>query len=294
MNLHYSSQARVEQLLVLGRVILATFSLFAVWLDPTEPAKHVQVTYVVLGGYAIYALLLTLLAQRADTLLVRFRLLTHSIDFVAFCVFIYLTEAPNSPFFVYFVFSLLCATLRWQWRGTVWTAVATLVAFLGMGGYVAEILGDPIFELDRFIIRSVYLLVIATLLGYLGVHEQQLHNELSKLAAWPSTFPKDAHTLVQDMLAHAADIFATARILMVWEEREEPRRHVASWSTDRFDWTREPPATFEPLVAEPLATTSFFCQNVHVPVPTVVSLRRWRTALVRCTAPSPDASALRH
>ena len=40
-----------------------------------------------------------------------------------------------SPFFLYFMFSLLCATLRWQWQGVLWTSVAALAIFVGLGIY---------------------------------------------------------------------------------------------------------------------------------------------------------------
>jgi hypothetical protein len=35
-------------------------------------------------------------------------------------------EGPASPLYLYFLFSLLCATLRWEWRGTLWSAGALL------------------------------------------------------------------------------------------------------------------------------------------------------------------------
>jgi signal transduction histidine kinase len=45
-------------------------------------------------------------------------------------------------------------------------------------------------------------------------------------------------------------------------------------------WTREPPGTFEPLVAQPLTDTNFLCQDTRTPVPTVLytassNIQRW-------------------
>jgi hypothetical protein len=133
----------------------------------------------------------------------------------------------ESPFFMYFIFSLICATLRWQWRGIFWTAGAALVAFVGMGIYAAEVLHDPDFELNRFIIRSVYLSVIAMLLGYLGADNQRLHAELSRLVAWPAAVPRQAKALASELLEHTSRILGVTRLLMVWEEPEEPWIHVA-------------------------------------------------------------------
>lgn len=188
LDSHYSPQHRAERLIAAGRVVLVAFSLLPIHLDPSQPAKYSKLAHHLLVAYAVYALLLVLLVWRSDATLGRLPLITHAFDLAVFSVFIYFTEGSASPFFVYFVFSLLCATLRWRWRGTLWTAVAALAAFIGIGVYAAEVLRDPSFELNRFIIRSVYLAVVAILLGYLGAYQQRLSSEMSKLAAWPLDF----------------------------------------------------------------------------------------------------------
>ncbi|MBI4737242.1 MAG: ATP-binding protein, partial [candidate division NC10 bacterium] len=50
-----------------------------------------------------------------------------------------------------------------------------------------------------------------------------------------------------------------------------------------FQWTREPPASFEPLVAEPLAGADFLCPDARAPVPLSFrtspdGLQHWRGA----------------
>ena len=122
--------------------------------------------------------------------------------------------------------------------------------------------------------------MLATLLGYLGAYKQRRSSELSKLAAWPHATPAEARVLVHDMLEHAAGILGAARVLMAWEEPEEPWLHLALWSRSTFHWTREAPATFAPLVAEPLAATSFLCLDARAPVPTALhhssaGVQRW-------------------
>lgn len=70
-------------------------------------------------------------------------------------------------------------------------------------------------------------------------------------------------------------------MILAWEEGEEPRLHLASWSRGEFQYTREPPAVFGTLVAELLAGTSFFCPDASGPRPVVIhnspaGLKRWR------------------
>jgi hypothetical protein len=174
------------------------------------------------------------------------------------------------PFFVYFVFSMVCATLRWRWQETLWTAMAALTMFIGIGVYAAIELHDPDFALNRIVIRAVYLTLAAALLGYLGVHKRRVDSNMSKLAAWPRGTFREVSALVQNELAHAADLLHAPRVLMFWEEPDEPWIYLAVWSCNAFHLSCEPPDTFDRLVAEPLIDASFFSPDVCVPVPRVL------------------------
>jgi hypothetical protein len=122
----------------------------------------------------------------------------RGIDLAFFLFLIYLTEGSASPFFVYFVFSLVCATLRWRWHGTLWTAIAALTMFIGMGVYGAIVLHDSAFRLNRVIIRAVYLAVAAALLGYLAAHKRRVDRNMSKLADWPRGTFREVSALAQN------------------------------------------------------------------------------------------------
>jgi signal transduction histidine kinase len=281
MDSSYSPQYRAERVIAAGRVVLAAFSLLAFWLDPAEPSKYAHIAYALLAFYLGYGLSIAWLVWRAYVPIGHLPIITHVFDLVIFSVFAYFTEGATSPFFMYVVFSLICATLRWQWRGTLWTASAALGTFIGLGIYAAEVLHDPAFELNRFIIRSVYLSVMAMFLGYLGAHEHRLRNELSRLAAWPTAVPPEAHALVQELLEHASRLLGVSRLLMAWEEPEEPWLHVVLWASGICTWTREPPGTYQPLVSESLAGTSFLCRHCGSSMPVVLytaptGVERWQ------------------
>ncbi len=257
----FSSHSRAERLIAAGRVALAAFSLLALRLDPSEPARYAWIAYALLSAYAVYALVLLDLLWFVRKFPNWWKLATHILDLAAFLVFMYFTEGPNSPFFMYFTFSLACATLRWQWRGTLWTAVVAIPAFMAMGFYAGEFLRDPAFDLNRFIVRSAYLLVVAALLGYLGTYQERLRTERSRLAAWPQEDAGEAPGVVRELLDHAAGILQAPRMMMIWEEPEEPWTRVACRSDGKFDLSDEPLGTFGPLVAGHLAGRSFLCAD---------------------------------
>ena len=109
---HPTSRLEAERMIAAARVMLASTSLLAIWLDPAEPARSTEVAYALHVGYVAYSLIVAASARRrfiGNT----FALVTHISDVVVFSVFQYLTLGPSSPFFVYFIFSLFCGAIRW-------------------------------------------------------------------------------------------------------------------------------------------------------------------------------------
>lgn len=51
---------RRERLIAGCRVALSLLSLFAVWLDPSEPAHAAPVAYALIAAYAVYSVALAL------------------------------------------------------------------------------------------------------------------------------------------------------------------------------------------------------------------------------------------
>lgn len=280
MDTLYSPQSRAERIIAAGRVVLATSSLFAVWLDPTEPAKYARVAYSLLVAYVIYSAVIALLTWRSEGSGRWQRLVTHAFDLAFFSLFIYFTAGPASPFTAYFVFSMVCATLRWQWRGVLWTAVASIGAYLAVAIYFSEVLAGPGTDTYRLIIRVVYLGVIAVLLGYLGAHEEQTRREISRLASWPQPVAQRLETAVRSLLEHAARVVGAPQVLLAWVEEEEPWLYLAAWRQGELQWSRESPDAYDPLVAREVAEGSFLCPEPGDP-PVVLfraasDLRRWR------------------
>lgn len=280
MDTLYSPQSRAERFIAAGRVVLAASSLFAVWLDPTEPAKYARVAYSLLVAYVVYSAFIALLVWRSENPGGRQRLVTHAFDLAFFSLFIYFTAGPASPFTAYFVFSMICATLRWQWRGVLWTALASIAAYLGVAVYFAEALATPGAESYRLIIRVVYLGVIAVLLGYLGAHEERTRQEISRLASWQQPVPQRLQPAIRSLLEQAARVLGAPQVLLAWVESEEPWRYMASWREGELLWSRESPEDHEPLVAPPVAEGSFLCpqdgDSPAVLFRAASDLRRWR------------------
>ena len=217
--------------------------------------------FSLLAGYLCYSIVLYLATWRMDLAWPQFAVFIHALDLLVFAVFMFLTNAPTSPFFAFFVFALISATLRWQWRGTVYNAVIALGVEIAMAVYLADQPQGHEFEISRVIFRIGYLLVVATLVGYVGVYEQQQRDKMAGLAAWPVAVPEEVYPLVNDILQRSSSLLAAPRTLLLWKVEEEPLLHTALWSSGQFHHSLESSQAFGALVAEPLADEDFLCRD---------------------------------
>ena len=251
--------SRNERAIVMARMVLAASSLFAVWLDPNEPARYVIPTYTLHSIYAVYAIVLALISwNRAAA--GRWPLVTHVADIAVCAVFQFLSLGPSSsPFFTYFVFSLFCGALRWGWRGTLRTAGLVLTLFLIMGVSMRYTFGPEAFDLNRFVIRAFYLAVVTGLLMFLGQHEARLRRNIVRLARWPAATGAVGHEGLSRVFDHAAQILGAGRMLVAWEVGDEPWMHLASWSPAGMTITRHGPGEFDPIVPPTLADAIVLC-----------------------------------
>jgi signal transduction histidine kinase len=238
VNALFSPRERSERLIAGGRIVLAVTSLAALWRDPSEPAKYAPIAYALLAAYVLYAIVIAAVVWRWRGGAERQALWTHGFDLAFFSAFMYFTSGPASPFIAYFVFSLVCATLRWQWRGTMWTAVAALTLYAALGYYFGAVLGDPSFEGSRFVIRGVYMAVVAYLLGQLGRLEQRTRREISALASWAALPSRSLEDVVARSLASAAEVHGAPCVAIAWGRESGPGELVV-WRLGAIERTLE-------------------------------------------------------
>ena len=179
---------RAERALAAIRVILAGVSLVAIYMDPTEPTHYAHFTYALLTGYVVYSVALFALLRFRERVSEPAGPLIHVGDVLLALTLTLFTEGPTSPFFVFFGFALLAAGFRWGLWETVWTGV---VSALLVGGEAVVVsashwpggLVEGQFELNRFIIRCTYLILLAVMIGYLAEKEKLSRDTLAVVAS---------------------------------------------------------------------------------------------------------------
>jgi len=82
--------------------------------------------------------------------------------------------------------------------------------------------------------------------------EQRLSREMLKIASWPRGPLQDADALLDHLLAHAGGILEAPRVLLAWEEADEPWLYLAHRSDGGVERSREAPLADPEAIEEVL------------------------------------------
>jgi signal transduction histidine kinase len=154
----------------LGRLILATLFLLAIWIDHSQPTHQPEATFAILLAYIGFASLIASITWNNWWLDAKLAGPAHAIDILLFTVLVALTEGYTSPFFTFFMFVLLSATIRWNWRATALTALL-LALLYSMVGQLGMPSSAP-FEVPRFLVRTAHLIILSLILIWFGVNQR--------------------------------------------------------------------------------------------------------------------------
>jgi signal transduction histidine kinase len=166
-----------DRMIALVRLSLALAALVIIFIDPTEPDKNVGLTYLSLVLYAAYGAAVYLLSLRRDA--GRPRRLSHWVDVACYLVLISLSSGTNSVFFFFFFFAIIVASFRFGFPEGMRVTVASAVLF-SVIGFATTPRGVP-FEIDRFLLRPVYLVALGYMTAYWGGCEIKLTRQLGVL-----------------------------------------------------------------------------------------------------------------
>jgi hypothetical protein len=156
------------------RLILSSVALLILYTDPSE-SSHLSLTYTTLLLYTLYSAGVYLAAARRWMLP---KGAAHWIDVAWHTVLVSSSGGSNSLFFVFYFFDILVASFRLgAAEGLRVTAVSA--ALFTSVGYAVAPASD--FELNRFLLRPVSLLVLGYMIAYWGGLENQSRRRIALL-----------------------------------------------------------------------------------------------------------------
>src|SRR5262249_31277760 len=245
--------APAERVIAQGRLLLCALATLTMQFAPTQPTQYAVAAEFILWAYLAFAAIMVALT-RYRFLTPTMRGVTHVIDVAMISELLSLTDGPSSPFFVFFTFVLLAAMLRWQWPAVIATAAALMGVLFVVR--ITKLTTNADNDLDAAIIRGAYLIVAGGMLAYVSTFYRRSRERFAGLAPWRKAGEVGIPS-IQQLLAHSAIVLEAPRILVIWEEAEEPYVNLTFWREGTFQETRRAAGTFGSLVNPVLVDISF-------------------------------------
>ena len=224
-------------MLAFVRLVLALTALLLLRLKPEEALLYGWALGLTLL-YSAHALgLLAVFLSRGE-ISRRIPILVHGGDILWAAIIGIFAVGTGGPFFLFLIFALLAAALRWGMRETALTTVA-LVAAMALDSVARvqvpwfEFLGEP--SATNFVLRTLYLVIFAFLIGYLAESEKRGAAEALSISTLSSKVRVEAGLkgTIQIVMHEMLNLFGGRELLVI--TREAQGQLVMLWRTERRD-----------------------------------------------------------
>lgn len=230
---------RVERVLAGARLFLASASMVAIVLDPTDPRSFAKLAYGMMALYVVHSVVVLLLLRGRYDVSSRFSNTVQAIDLLFPAVISTFTEGPNSPFFFICFFALMAAAFRWGFRAAIRTTAIALGLLLGefaivQWGRSLLFVYQGELEINRFVIRAAFLVTTGILIGYAAEEERQLRSEnmvIARMAARARATEGSLSATMLEFFSEALHIFNAGGAMVAVRENSTGR--VFHWFADR-------------------------------------------------------------
>jgi signal transduction histidine kinase len=171
-----------EKLLAWLRVAFAIVAVLVVQLNPSRIARFPTLSIFSLASFLFYSLFILELTRRRQLISKKIGIFTACLDSLFIFLIVFSTGGTRTPFFFYFSFPVLTASLRWGTRGSVFVALVGVTLYgLIRFSMAAESFEAPM-GVDTLLVRSLYLIVLAYIFGFVSEFEQKQNQRLLALS----------------------------------------------------------------------------------------------------------------
>ena len=177
-------RARLERVLGMARVFFAIATLVAIAIAPDELSSNASVAYELLAAYVSFSAIVLIVDRLAPSYALKARFAIHLVDLLFATAITFLTRGSSSPFFVFFVFVLFAAPVRWGLTATLATGGVAIVLFLAEAHLAPPASpGGLGLEVTRTVMRTSYLVVLTLMLAFTAAQDRVFRAESD--AAFP-------------------------------------------------------------------------------------------------------------
>jgi signal transduction histidine kinase len=130
----------------------------------------------------LYSIAVLYLAKKNKLTAPPIDILTNSLDVVWIAVIVFSTGGTRTPFFFYYSFPVITASIRWGIKGSLPVALVGVVLYgIVRLTLAAESMDSPL-GIDTLLVRSLYLIVLAGIFGYVSEFERRQNHQLRMLS----------------------------------------------------------------------------------------------------------------
>ncbi|MGH7798690.1 MAG: sensor histidine kinase [Candidatus Binatia bacterium] len=173
---------RRERAVAWLRVAFAAVAVVIIQLNPERVALFPELSFISLSSFFVYSLVVLYLAWHNKLTSSPLGILTNSLDVVWIAVIVFSTGGSRTPFFFYYSFPVITASIRWGLKGSLPVALVGVTLYVVVRlSLAAESMGRPI-GIDVLLVRSLYLIVLAGIFGYISEFERKQNQRLLTLS----------------------------------------------------------------------------------------------------------------
>lgn len=168
-----------ERTLAWLRLGFSIAAILVVQLNPERIAQFPHLSLLSLFGFAIYSTIVLLITVKRPAIrLSKIGFATTGLDLAWVSLIVFSTGPSPTPFFVYYFFPVVTASSRYGIKGGVIIALIGVAAYgvIRFSGFTAQSIA-----IDIFVIRSIYLVVLAYIFGFVSEFEQKQNRRLIAL-----------------------------------------------------------------------------------------------------------------
>jgi signal transduction histidine kinase len=160
--------------LSLIRCVLAFTALIVLPVQAAETARLSELIGITVAGYTVFAVVIARMARDREWAVPPRWL--HWTDAAFFSCMMFLSGGAQSAYFFCFFFPVIVAAFCYGFREGLTVTVACIASYLSFGLWATEWTPDT--ELNRIILRPVYLLALGYMIAFWGGHELRLKRQL--------------------------------------------------------------------------------------------------------------------
>ena len=210
--------SRTERIIAGARLVLAIAAFALLLVDPAATSPDATGASRVAALYFLYAVAVIWIVDRGLMRVERVGVWSQTLDTLWFPVILLYSQGENSPFFLYYVYSLVTAGFRWGFLATLLCNTANVAMYAIV--HFATVQSQ--FAFSRFWVRPTYLYVLACLIGYLGEYQRRTQRNLRALAELPGTirFQSQFPRMLAEAMEKVRQSFRSDQCVLLLEDRD--------------------------------------------------------------------------